>query len=56
MVMDPNTKAYTTYMLTPTGWIKNGESVPTTDKIPVNKGFFYQKAFKEGSITFTRPY
>ncbi len=40
MVLNPTTKQYTTYFYTTRGWVKEGESVETTDVIPVGASVF----------------
>ena len=57
MVLDPQTKVYTTYLLKKTsGWTKAGEEVTTTDTIASGEGFFYKKAVSNGELTFSRPF
>ena len=57
MILDPVTKAYTSYFLrSATGWTKEGESVTTTDSIAPEAGFFYKKASGNGQLTFTSPF
>lgn len=57
MVMDPVTKAYTSYQYkASTGWTKEGEEVETTDTIAAKNGFFYKKAVTEGMLQFECPF
>lgn len=56
MTFNPTTKAYTTYQLRSIGWVKDGESTVTTDTIAAGEGFFFKKAVKAGTLTFTRPF
>ena len=56
MTLNPVTKVYTNYQLKTIGWVKDGESVVTTDKIKSGEGFFYKKAMRAGSLTFARPF
>ena len=36
------------------GWTKSGETVPTTDVIPMGEGFFFSRAGDAVTITFTK--
>ena len=57
MVLDPQTKVYTTYLLRKTsGWTKVGEDGTTTDTIASGEGFFYEKVVSDGKLTFSRPF
>ena len=51
MVLDPVTKQYTTYQYKMIGWVKVGETIPTTDTITPGSAAFYKKASSTGTFT-----
>ena len=56
MIPDHSSSEYITYFLRPNGWVKDGETEPTTDTIDVGKGFFFSRMFSPTKLIFTRPY
>ena len=57
MVLDAATKVYTTYVFKKDGWVKNGEASVTTDTIPANASFFFDRtADTTGKLQFKRTY
>ena len=51
LVMNPNTKTYTTYYYKTAGWVKDGETVATTDVVPAGASVFINKKLSAGEIT-----
>ena len=51
LVMDPETKAYTTYYYKTVGWVKGSETTPTTDVIKPGTAVYLRKMRQAGSIT-----
>ena len=51
LVMNPTTKTYTTYYYKATGWVKDGETVATTDIVPVGASVFINKRLSAGEFT-----
>ena len=49
MVLDPETKGYTTYQYKTIGWVKSGEDTPTTDVVPLGASVFLDKIEQENS-------
>ena len=50
MLMDPATKAYSTYQYKEVGWVKAGETQPTTDVVPLSSGFVFVKGVIDGDF------
>ena len=58
--LDPTTKAYTSYVLTTTGWHKVGadgtvEAEVTTDSISADECFVFNKMRSNGTLEFSSP-
>ena len=50
MLLDPSTKNYVTYNYRSNGWVKEGETEPTTDYIKPGMGVFFSKTRSDGSM------
>ena len=50
MLMNPVTKAYSTYQYKEIGWVKAGETEPTTDIVTPGMGFLFVKGVTDGDF------